>query len=101
MDSPPNPLNDSWSFSHGGSTVFKDVPAYVMAAGIPASANGMNFEGMRRRGWDSEKIQVFKNAYQTIYKKNHTLSEAIQILENDITETVVTFSQNIFPGMSA
>ena len=39
------------SFSGMGSAIGKDVPAYVTVFGNPAEARSMNFEGMRRRGF--------------------------------------------------
>jgi UDP-N-acetylglucosamine acyltransferase len=46
----------------GASLVLKDIPAFVMVSGNPAQAAGMNFEGMRRRGWSSETITLLKRA---------------------------------------
>jgi len=64
----------------GGSIILKDVPAYVMTAGNPASAFGMNYEGMKRRGYDKEIIANLKEAYKIVYRKNLTLDNALEQL---------------------
>lgn len=48
------------AFVTGGSLVRKDVPPYVKAAREPLSYVGINSIGLRRRGFDSEKIRRFK-----------------------------------------
>ena len=34
-----------------GTVIFKDVPPYIIAAGYNAKPNGINLEGLRRRGF--------------------------------------------------
>lgn len=70
-----------WSMSAANSAVFKDIPAFVMVGGNPASAHGMNFEGMRRRGYSAELIAALRNAYKVVYRQGNTLSDALQLLE--------------------
>jgi len=65
----------------GGSIVLKDVPAYIMTGGNPASAFGMNFEGMKRRGYAKDIIANLKDAYRIVYRKNLTLDKAFQQIE--------------------
>lgn len=74
----------SYAMTGGASLVLKDIPAFVMVFGNPAQATGMNFEGMRRRGWSSETIGLLKRAYKTVYRQGHTLEAAILHLEQDI-----------------
>lgn len=64
-----------------GSVVLKDIPAYVMAQGYPATPHGINSEGLRRRGFSAESISRVKNAYKTVYRKGLTLAEAMSELE--------------------
>ena len=64
-----------------GSVVLKDIPAYVMAQGYPATPHGINSEGLRRRGFSAESISRVKNAYKTVYRKGLTLAEALAELE--------------------
>lgn len=66
----------SYAMLGGGTTLFKDVPAYVMASGNPAIPRGMNFEGMKRKGWSSETINALRRAYKAVYRDGLTLDEA-------------------------
>ena len=59
-----------------GTIVLQDVPPYVMAGGATASPFGINVEGLRRRGFSSESLQVLKRAYRTLYKSGLMLEEA-------------------------
>ncbi len=70
-----------YSMSAGNSTIFKDVPAFVMVSGNPAEAHGMNYEGMRRRGYSKELIRTLKNCYKIIYRQGLRTVEAIAQLE--------------------
>ena len=70
-----------WSMSAANSAVFKDIPAFVMVGGNPASAHGMNFEGMRRRGYSAEMVTALRRAYKLIYRQGLTLKDALVELE--------------------
>lgn len=58
------------------SLVTQDVPPFVLAAGNTASPYGLNVEGLKRRGFDSNVIAALKNAYRVLYKSGLTLDEA-------------------------
>lgn len=59
-----------------GSVVFKDIPPYVTAAGYDAAPHGINSEGLKRRGFTTERIAAIKRAYRTLYRSSLTLEEA-------------------------
>jgi UDP-N-acetylglucosamine acyltransferase len=59
-----------------GSVVFKDIPPYVTAAGYDAKPHGINAEGLKRRGFDADKIMQIKRAYKALYRNGLTLEEA-------------------------
>lgn len=59
-----------------GSVVFKDIPAYVTAAGYDAKPHGINAEGLKRRGYSADSILQIKRAYKTLYRNGLTLDEA-------------------------
>lgn len=63
-----------------GTTLIQDLPTYVMATGNPASAHGVNSEGLKRRGFTESQVAVLRRAYKTLYKSGHTLSQAMDIL---------------------
>lgn len=75
---------DSFSMVGGGSTILKDVPAFTMVSGNPAHAHGMNYEGMRRRGWSAEKINALRQAFKVVYKEGLTVAQAVEALTRDI-----------------
>lgn len=71
----------SHCFTGMGAGIGKDVPAYVMVTGNPASAKGINSEGMRRRGFSKEEIAAVNKAFKLIYRRGLTLNEAIAELQ--------------------
>lgn len=77
----------SYAMTGGCSLVVKDVPAYVMVGGNPSKAFGMNYEGMRRRGWSAETISALKRAYRIVYRDGLTLEAALPELEALAAET--------------
>jgi len=75
------------AFVTGGSLVRKDVPPYVKAAREPLSYVGINSIGLRRRGFDSEKIREIQNIYRLLYQKNYNTSQAAEIIEAEMEAT--------------
>ena len=71
-----------FSMSAAQAAVFKDIPAFVMVGGNPARAHGMNFEGMRRRGYEPELIRTLRQSYKIIYRQGLRTAEAIDKLES-------------------
>ena len=62
----------------GGTLLSQDVPPYVRAVskGGMAFPNGINSEGLRRRGFTSEVISNIKNGYKIIYMRGNSIDEA-------------------------
>jgi UDP-N-acetylglucosamine acyltransferase len=58
------------------SLLFADLPPFVMCQGQPAAARSMNFEGLRRRGFSSERIAAVKAMQRALYRDELTLEEA-------------------------
>lgn len=58
------------------SLLFADVPPFVMCQGQPASARSMNFEGLRRRGFNAERISAVKSMHKSLYREDLTLAQA-------------------------
>ena len=59
----------------------RDVPAYTMVAGQPATIRGINTEGLKRRNFTPAQISNIKNAYRIVYRKGMKLTEAIAEVE--------------------
>ncbi len=77
----------SHAFVTGGSLVRKDVPPFVKAAREPLSYVGINSIGLRRRGYDSDKIREIQNVYRILYQKSYNNSQAAQIIEAEMEAT--------------
>jgi UDP-N-acetylglucosamine acyltransferase len=58
------------------SLLFADLPPFVMCQGQPASARSMNFEGLRRRGFNPERISAVKAMHKALYRDDLTLEQA-------------------------
>ncbi|MGA8278612.1 MAG: acyl-ACP--UDP-N-acetylglucosamine O-acyltransferase [Rhodanobacteraceae bacterium] len=64
------------AFTAMGAIINRDVPPYVTVAGNYAEPRGVNSEGLRRRGYSSERIGAIKRAYKTLYLSGLPLAEA-------------------------
>ena len=64
------------AFTSMGSIINRDVPPYVTVAGNFAEPKGINSEGLKRRGFDGERIMSIKRAYKTLYKSGLPLADA-------------------------
>lgn len=58
--------------------VNRDVPAYTMVSGQPATPRGINSEGLKRRDFSADQIRNIKNAYRLTFRRGKKLSEAIE-----------------------
>jgi len=72
------------SFVGGGSRVPQDVAPYVMVAGSPCAAYGLNIVGLRRRGFKRETISQIKDAYRLIFQSELNVSKALERLEERV-----------------
>jgi UDP-N-acetylglucosamine acyltransferase len=59
----------------------QDLPPYVTASGNPAEAQGINQEGLKRRGFSAERIALVKQMHRLLYRKGLRLDEAVQQIE--------------------
>jgi UDP-N-acetylglucosamine acyltransferase len=71
----------------GGSLVRKDIPPYVKAAKEPLSYVGVNSIGLRRRGFSSNTINEIQNIYRILFQKNFNTTQAIEIMETELSAT--------------
>jgi UDP-N-acetylglucosamine acyltransferase len=60
----------------------QDLPPFVTAAGNPAEATGINAEGLRRRGFSTERIARVKAMHRTLYRRGLTLAAAVADMES-------------------
>lgn len=76
------------AFIAGASLVRKDIPPYVIVANDPLSFAGINSVGLRRRGFDIDKINDIQNVYRYIYQKGLNNSQAIESIEAELEMSV-------------
>ena len=58
------------------SRLSQDLPPFVVVAGNPAEAQGINAEGLRRRGFSPERIAAVKQMHRLLYRRGLTLEDA-------------------------
>ena len=54
----------------------QDVPPFMTVAGSPAIAQGLNLEGLRRRGFSPARLSAIKRMHRLLYRENLTLEAA-------------------------
>jgi len=69
-----------YSFTGMGAAITKDLPPYMVAAGMPTEQHGINKEGLRRKGFDAEARKRINDAHKIIYRKNMKIKDAVEIL---------------------
>ncbi|MDH3947431.1 MAG: acyl-ACP--UDP-N-acetylglucosamine O-acyltransferase [Gammaproteobacteria bacterium] len=74
------------AFCGMGSAISKDIPPYIMVSGNPAQPYGLNTEGLKRCGFDSDVVRSLKEAYKVIYRSGLTIDDAITRLR-ELAET--------------
>jgi len=77
------------SFIAGASLVRKSVPPYVRVAREPLQFIGVNTIGLGRRGFDKEVIKQIEDIYRIIFVRGHNITNALEIVENEIPESDV------------
>lgn len=70
-----------------GSMVSKDVPPYCNATGDRARLRGLNLEGLKRRGFSKERINILKKAYRTLFHSGLKTREALEKLKREVSES--------------
>lgn len=85
------------AFVGAGSTVLKDIPAFVVVQGYPATPHGLNVEGLKRRGYSKEALLSLRRAYKAVFRKGYSLAEAVEAIESKdgMTDEVKVFIDSI------
>lgn len=74
------------SMTGGGSILLKDVPAFVVVNGNPASSHGINLEGLKRRDFSKATLQALVSAYKIVYRQGLVVEEALQQIKPMVSE---------------
>ncbi|AWK03133.1 acyl-[acyl-carrier-protein]--UDP-N-acetylglucosamine O-acyltransferase [Flavobacterium crocinum] len=72
----------------GLSRVVKDVPPYIMAANDPLQYLGLNLVGLKRRGFNSKKLEEIKAIYRILFQEKRNTKFAVQLIENEFEQTI-------------
>lgn len=88
----------------GGSLIKKDVPPFTKAAREPLSYVGINSIGLRRRGFDNQKINEIQEIYRHVYLKGMNTTQAIAFIETEISaskekDEIISFIQESKRGI--
>ena len=75
------------AFIAGGSLVRKNVPPFVKAAREPLTYSGVNAIGLRRRGFEADKISQIEDIYRRIYVHGSNVSKSIEEIKASIAES--------------
>jgi len=91
------------SFVGGLSGITKDVPPFMIVDGHPAAVRGVNFRGLKRRGFTEQQIEPLKMAYRLLFKDLTPLTTQTGELERmypDCAEiqTLLAFMRNSISG---
>ena len=71
------------------SAVTQDVPPFMTVDGNPLAVRGFNIEGLRRRGFNPQRIAVVKRMHRLLYRSGLTLDaarSAIAALAQEVPE---------------
>lgn len=88
----------------GGSKIPKDIPPYTMVGREPLTYVGLNFVGLRRRGFSSETINLIQDTYRYIYLSGLNTTQALEKIEEELPETedirnIVNFIRSSLRGI--
>jgi UDP-N-acetylglucosamine acyltransferase len=76
----------------GASAVLRDIPPYVICNGNPCAPHGINTEGLKRRGFDADTINLLRRAYKLVYRDGKTVAEAVTALDALLAEAPASAS---------
>ena len=88
----------------GGSLVRKDIPPYTKAAREPLTYCGVNTIGLKRRGFDADKVGEIQEIYRYIFLKGLNNSKALDLVEKELPtsnekENIVNFIRSSERGI--
>ena len=75
------------AFTAMNAKINADVPPFVLVGGDYAVPRGINSEGLKRRGFDSDRVRSIRRAYKTLYNSGLGLADAKAELAQMAAET--------------
>ena len=79
------------SFLGAGGIILRDVPPFVMVSGQKNIPQGINSEGLKRRGFSKEEVMAIKRAYKAYTVKAILSTKPLKNLPNPHRSSQVAF----------
>jgi UDP-N-acetylglucosamine acyltransferase len=76
----------AYSLIGGGLRITKDLVPFSLAAGSPLRVISPNFRGLRRNGFDEERIEEIKKAFRILFRSNLNTKHAVEKLREDFED---------------
>jgi len=70
------------AFIGGMTSIRKDVAPYTIVVGDPSEVKGVNRVGLKRRGYDAERMDAVVEAHRIYFDKNLEKDQALQEIES-------------------
>lgn len=70
--------------------VAQDVPPYMTADGHPLTVRAVNLTGLKRRGFDEQRLALVRRMHRLLYRESLTLSAAIERIEGLAAQAVAS-----------
>lgn len=88
----------------GMTGILSDVAPYTKVIGMPASYMGINYLGMKRRGFTKKQIDAVHDAYRIIYQNGLNTSQAVEYMQlcldpSEEMDEIISFIRNSKRGI--
>lgn len=71
----------------GMSRIVKDIPPYITVAHEPLRYVGLNVVGLKRRGFELEKMNELKEIFRVIFEQKKNTTLALEVIENQFKKS--------------
>ncbi|PKP52989.1 MAG: acyl-[acyl-carrier-protein]--UDP-N-acetylglucosamine O-acyltransferase [Bacteroidetes bacterium HGW-Bacteroidetes-1] len=83
----------------GMTGVLSDVLPFTKVIGMPANYMGINYLGLKRRGFGKDKIDSIHDVYRVLYQNGFNTTQAIEYIRmyldpSEETDQIITFIKN-------
>jgi len=78
---------DEYAMIESNTKVTKDIPPYILAGRSPLRFMGLNFVGLKRKGFTVEIINQIKEAYRIVYSNKLNFKDSLKKLVDEMEMT--------------
>jgi UDP-N-acetylglucosamine acyltransferase len=68
----------------GNTRVNLDAPPFFISSGFEIAPKGINVVGLRRAGFDTDRVRTLKQAFRILYRSGLKLADALARIEGEI-----------------